>query len=126
MKKKRLGEVLRERGNISAAGLNKALQEQQGKSIHLGELLLQSSMIAKVDLIAALAEVSSIPYLDCTRVKVDPEALKRLPVDMARRSSALPLGFEESSLVVAMAAPQNLQILDELRFKTGLRIVPRF
>lgn len=32
MKKKRLGEVLRERGHLSAADLGKALQDQQGKS----------------------------------------------------------------------------------------------
>jgi type IV pilus assembly protein PilB len=125
MKKKRLGEVLRERGHLSAADLNKALLDQQGKFIHLGELLLQRGMIAKIDLISALAEVSSIPYLDCMRVKVDPEALKSIPFDMAKRCAVLPLGLQESSLVVVMAEPQNFQIVDELRFKTGLKIVPR-
>jgi type IV pilus assembly protein PilB len=125
MKKKRLGEVLRERGHLSAADLNKALLDQQGKFIHLGELLLQRGMIAKIDLISALAEVSSIPYLDCMRVKVDPDALKLIPFAMAKRCAVLPLGLEESTLVVVMAEPQNLQILDEVRFKTGLQIVPR-
>jgi len=125
MKKKRLGEVLRERGHLTAADLNKALSDQQGKFIHLGELLLQRGMVAKLDLISALAEVSTIPYLDCMRVKVDPAALKLVPFAMAKRCAVLPLGFEESSLVVVMAEPQNLQILDEVRFKTGLQIVPR-
>ncbi len=125
MKKKRLGEVLRERGHLSAADLNKALQDQQGKFIHLGELLLQRGMIAKIDLISALAEVSSIPYLDPMRVKTDSEALKLLPFAMAKRCAVLPLGLQESGLLVVMAEPQNLQILDELRFKTGLKIVPR-
>jgi hypothetical protein len=37
MPKKRLGEVLCERGHIGAADLKRALQEQQGKAIHLGE-----------------------------------------------------------------------------------------
>ncbi len=43
MKKKRLGEVLRERGHVSAADLNAALQEQQAQArlVHLGELMLQ-------------------------------------------------------------------------------------
>jgi hypothetical protein len=43
MKKKRLGEVLRERGHISPADLTKAIEEQQGKLIHLGELMLLRS-----------------------------------------------------------------------------------
>ena len=60
MKKKRLGEVLRERGNVSAENLTRALQEQQGKLVHLGELLLQGGSVSKKDLIAALGEVTSV------------------------------------------------------------------
>jgi hypothetical protein len=40
MTKKRQGEVLCERGHIGAADLKRILQEQQGKAIRLGELLL--------------------------------------------------------------------------------------
>ena len=125
MKKKRLGEVLRERGHLSAADLHKALQDQQGKGIHLGELLLQRGIVSKTDLVSTLAEVSAIPYLDCTKVTPEPGALQLIPFDMAKRCCVLPLGVEESSLVVIMAQPQNLQILDELRFKTGKQIIPR-
>lgn len=127
MKKKRLGEVLRERGHVSTADLNQILLDQRGsgKRIHLGELLLQSNKVAKIDLISALAEVSDIPYLDCTRVQVSPDALKLIPQSMARHCNALPIAIQESSLIVAMAEPQNLQFLDELRFKSGKKIVPR-
>jgi len=117
--------VLRERGHISAADLNKVLLDQQGKRIHLGELLLQRGMVAKIDLVSALAEISTIPYLDCTRVQVDPQALKLVPRAMARRCLALPLKIQDSTLVVVMAEPQNLHTLDELSFKAGTRIVPR-
>ena len=65
MKKKKLGEVLHERGKISAANLQKAIQEQQGKVIHLGELMLERDLVAKEDLGAALEEVSKVPYVDC-------------------------------------------------------------
>jgi hypothetical protein len=47
MKKKRLGEVLTERGKISAADLASALQQQQGTSTHLGELLLQLGLVSR-------------------------------------------------------------------------------
>lgn len=127
MKKKRLGEVLRERGHVSALDLDKALQEQkeQAKLVHLGELMLKRGVVAKEDLVSALAEVSSIPYLDCTQIKIGPEVLKLIPAEMARRCLALPIKMHESALIVAMAEPQNLQSIDELRFKTGVEIEPR-
>ena len=125
MKKKRLGEVLRERGQLSGTDLNQALTEQRGKLIHLGELLLQRGMVPKIDIVSALAEVSDIPYLDCTRVQVDPQALELVPHTMAKRCHALPIGLQGRSLVVVMAEPQDLQALDELSFKSGRKIIPR-
>ena len=44
---------------------------------------------------------------------------------MARRCCAVPLAMDGTKLVVVMAEPQNLQLLDELRFKCGMIIEPR-
>jgi type IV pilus assembly protein PilB len=125
MKKKRLGEVLRERNQVSADDLNKAIQDQQGKLVHLGELLLQRGIVSKENLIAALAEVSRIQYVDCASVSIDDSTLSLIPAAMAKRCSALPLEVDGAKLVVALAEPQNLQLLDELRFKSGMIIEPR-
>jgi type IV pilus assembly protein PilB len=119
MKKKRLGEVLRERGSVSATDLSHALQEQQGKLVHLGELLLQGGSVSKKDLIAALGEVTSVPYFDCSKVQVPADVLEAIPAGMAWRFNVLPVRLADKSLTVVLDEPQNLQIIDELRFKTG-------
>src|ERR1035437_8005 len=125
MKKKRLGDTLRERGKISSADLQTAISEQQGKAIHLGELILARGLVAKEEMASALEEVSKIPYVDCSGATPDPAALKLIPHAMAERFSVLPLWIEQRRLVVAMTAPQNLTALDELRFTTGMEISPR-
>ena len=124
MKKKKLGEVLRDSGKISSGDLQKVVMEQQGKVIHLGELMLERSLVSKEDLGAALEEVSRIPYVDCASTVPDLGALKMVPRSMAERLCVLPLRTEQRHLIVAMAAPQNLTALDELRFSTGLEISP--
>ena len=126
MKKKRLGEVLRERGQLSAADLSRVLEEQQQDRLkHLGELLLQRGLVTKPELASALLEVFQVPYIDCTALKISPELLKVVPPPIARRCRVLPVAMEGAELVVAMAEPQNLQLLAELRFKTGKPISPR-
>lgn len=125
MKKKKIGEILQDRGKISPADLQKVIGEQQGKVIHLGELMLERGLVAKEDLGAALEEVSRIPYLDCASTVPDLGTLKMVPRSMAERLCVLPLRTEQRRLVVAMAAPQNLAALDELRFTTGFEISPR-
>lgn len=125
MKRKKLGEVLRERGKISPEDLLRAIEEQQGKVIHLGELMLERGLVAKSDLIEALAEVSRIPYADAVGAQVDPETLKLIPSTVALRFCVMPINFEGNRLVVVMAEPQNLHAIDELRFLSGTEIVPR-
>ena len=125
MKKKRLGEILYERGHISAADLKKALQEQ-GKIIRLGELLLQRKLVSKKELAAALWEVSGIEHVDCHQIDPPTETLRLIPAALAKRCRAIPIEANVKTVTVVMAEPQNLQLLDELRFKTGLKIVPKF
>lgn len=125
MKKKKLGEVLRDRGHISPADLHRIVGEQQGKVIHLGELMLERGLVGKEDLGAALEEVSHIPYIDCSTIQPELEAMKLVPRAMAERLCVLPLRMEQKQLVVIMAAPQDLAVLDELRFKAGKEISPR-
>src|SRR4029077_37804 len=78
MKKKRLGEVLRERGQVSPADLNKAIEDQQGKLVHLGELMLERGVVSKTDLASALTEITHVPYVDCESIEIDPDVLKLL------------------------------------------------
>ncbi len=126
MKKKKLGEVLRERGHISPNDLAEAVAGQQGKVGRLGELLLEWGVVDKADLISAIEEVTRVSYVDCSKVSPDDAVLSMLPRDMAIRCCVFPMILEGTNLVVAMAEPQNLGITDEIRFKVGKNILPRF
>src|SRR5713226_695348 len=99
-KKKKLGEVLRDRGSISSADLSKALEDQQGKVIHLGELMLERGLVSKPDLVAALAEVTRVPYVDCSTAQVDLAVLQRIPRNVAQRCCVFPLVREGPRLVI--------------------------
>ena len=81
-KRKQLGTLLREKKHLSESGLEHALQEQKRKLAMLGEILLESGKVAKPDLVAALEEVSGIPYLDLETTPVDPELIEHLPREL--------------------------------------------
>ncbi len=125
MRRKRLGEVLHERGKISAGDLEKALEEQQQKLSHLGELLLERGLVGKPDLIAALEEVSLIPYVDIATTPVDPVTLQIIPREIAERLCVLPIRRDLSRLVVVMSDPRNPTVIKELAEIAGMSISPR-
>jgi type IV pilus assembly protein PilB len=125
MKRKRLGEVLHERGKISARDLEAALEEQQQTLSHLGELLLERALVDKSDLASALEEVCLVPYVDISNTPVDPAVLRLVPREFAERFSVLPIRRDLSRLVVVMCDPRNASILKELGSITGMSISPR-
>jgi len=125
MKRKKLGEILQDRGKISAANLQKLFEEQRGKMVRLGELILERGLVDKASLVKALEEVSHVPYLDCTLVQCDKAVLELVPRAMAMRLAALPIRIEQSRIILAMAEPQNVATIDELRFITGKDLSPR-
>ena len=69
--------------------------------------MLDRGLVGKQDLGDALAEITRVPYVDCDTVKGDPEAIKLVPLAMARRGCVLPLSVEGQRLSVALAEPQN-------------------
>ena len=125
MRRKRLGEVLHERGKISARDLERALEEQQEKLSHLGELLLERGLVGKSDLIAALEEVSLVPYVDIATTPVDPGTLRLISREVAERLCVLPIRRDLSRLVVVMSDPRNATVRKELASITGMTISPR-
>jgi type IV pilus assembly protein PilB len=124
-KRLKIGEVLRDRGQISPEDLQKVIADQQGKMIHLGEFLLERGLVPKAEIASALEEVLDFQYADCATVTVSPNALKLIPFALAERFLAMPIRLDGKFLVVAMAEPQNLAIVEELRFTTGFQISPR-
>ncbi|MBI4464107.1 MAG: Flp pilus assembly complex ATPase component TadA [Acidobacteria bacterium] len=126
MMKKRLGDLLKERGKIGPEDLDSILGDQQSKSVRLGELLLERGIVSKEDIASALEEVNQVPYVECPPPAIEPSVLELIPSEVAVRCCALPLECNGKKLIVAMAEPQNLRFLDELRFASGLEISPRF
>ena len=126
MKRKRLGEVLRERGQISPADLDRAIEDQEGKLVHLGEVLLARGFVSKQDLAAALTDVMRVAYVSCDALNIDSNVLKLVPQALAERCSALPIETQGTAkLVMVIAEPQNLRIIDDLQFSLGMEVIAR-
>src|SRR3989454_2307743 len=123
-KTKKLGEILVEEGLISHDQLERALLEQSRTDQLLGRILIDLKMVRESDLMAALAKQIGFRFVDLNDFQIDPSAAMLIPDQVARRYRALPIGYEDSKLVVAMADPANLFALDDIRTITGMEIKP--
>ena len=124
----RLGELLLKADAITEKQLQAALAEQQRWGGLLGEILARMEYVSEETLILALSRQLGIPKVEPGLLEAqDPRALHKLTFEAAKRLRALPLALQDGGkiLAVAMAEPQNLSQLDELRKVTGCRLAPR-
>lgn len=121
---KDLGEILVEEGLVSAEQLAHAHAEQERLGRSLGRVLIDLGLVKEADLVAALASKIGLEFVDLSDHPVDPSATALVPEQVARRYRALPIGFEDDKLVVAMSDPANVFALDDIRTITRMEIKP--
>ncbi len=114
-----LGTLLVQRGLLTEAALSFALQEQARTGQTLGRLLIDSSLVKEIDLVSALASQLGLPFVDLSEYPVDPAAVGLVSDNLSRRYLALPIGWDDQRLIVAMADPSNVFAIDDIHHLTG-------
>lgn len=81
-----------------------------------GDELLRRGIFGSEDANKALAEQLGIPiYPDLAELRVSRECLKKVPYGFVKKHLLLPIKEENTSVVVAVSDPLNLEPLEELR-----------
>ncbi len=110
---------------VAAKDLNEAKEIAKKEKRSLGEVLLSQGLITQDTLKRAEAYVSGIPYVSLTDKYIDPEVLSSIPEPVARKYNIIAYHKDENSLEVAMLDAGDLQAIDFIKKKSGLKVKPR-
>jgi type IV pilus assembly protein PilB len=120
-----LADILLSEGLVDERRLTAAYDEHQRLGRSLGRVLVDQGVLSESQLVAALAQQIGLPFVDLQEHVVDGSATARVSGAVARRHSALPIGYaDDGKLLVAMADPGNVFALDDFRSMTGLDVRP--
>src|SRR5688572_1794088 len=122
--RKRIGEILIERGKLDAAGLERALRLQAESGEKLGALLVTLGVCAQRDVAEALAQQLGLPLVDSATYPEFPILEERVSARFLRESRALPVREDESELVLAMADPTDEYTINAFEMVTGRAVRP--
>jgi len=118
----RLGELLVRENMISLSQLRQAQEEQRRSGQRLGYSLTKLGYIKETDLTQFLSKQYGVPPINLAEFEIDPEVIKLVPEDVARKHHVVPVNRAGASLIVAMADPSNILAIDDLKFLTGYNI----
>jgi type IV pilus assembly protein PilB len=121
--RRRLGDVLIERGLVTPEELTTALATQQtlvGKHRkRLGRLVVDLGFVTERQVAESLAELLSLDLLGASDLAIPLDVARLLPRKVAERDQVLVLGRTSEGLRIATADPTNVVALDDVRAYTG-------
>ena len=120
--KRRLGEILVERGFVTPDQLREALRAQYQEGKRLGEILLEMGAVTADELNWALSELLGIPYVEFREEMVDLDLARTLPEEVLRRHEAFPVLRVGDELTVILSDPTNQQAVVELEAIASVRV----
>jgi general secretion pathway protein E len=122
--RKRIGEILIERGRLDAGGVERALRVQQETGEKLGSLLVTLGLVAQRDVAEALASQLGLPLVEAAGYPELPILEERISARFLREARALPLSEDEHELALAMADPTDAYTISAFEMVTGRKVRP--
>lgn len=119
-----LRDFLAESSMVDGKKVNELFAQAQQQGKQLGDLLLEKELIGEVELRKIYAYVLGIPFVNLEKETIPADILQIIPEPIAKKYSIVSFERDGNSLKVAMINPEDIQTIDFIRKKTGLKIIP--
>jgi type IV pilus assembly protein PilB len=119
-----IGELLVREKLINGDQLKSALDFEKKNKVPIASALISLGYITEEDMAQALSRQLGYPYIDLGQFEVYPDVIELIPVDVAKKHMIMPIHRIRSFLTLAMVDPTDLDIIENVRFRTSMSIQP--
>lgn len=124
---KKLGRIFVALGVLDEDQQVAALEYSTKWNVPFGRACVKMGFLDEQTVVQALSLQLGLPSIGLGAVEIAADVLALIPAEMAEKNRLVPVtlvGGGKGALVVAMASPKNLAIVDEIAFRTGRRVSP--
>ena len=106
-------------GGLSDEEIKNAIVKCTAESKSLVESVLADERVSEEGLADSLAAYARFARINLANSNIDPEAVKLLPAEFARKHICIPIRIEGRHVLVALANPTDYRAMQELEFNIG-------
>ena len=114
IKTTKLGQLLLTQRLLSEEQLVEAMQHQAVSNRSLGSIILERGWLSAEQLLQVLSRQYRMPFTRLTEDNIERHAVEAMSVKVALHYNVMPVRLHNSTLTLAIANPQDLQMVAEL------------
>jgi len=119
-----LGELLIREKIISAEQLKSAQEFLKKHDVSLGSAIIALGYVSGEEMAQGLSRQLGYPYIDLDQFEVYPDVINLIQAETAKKYMIMPIHRIRSFLTLAMVDPTDLDVIEDIRFRTGMSIQP--
>jgi len=119
-----LGELLVREKLLNSDQLQSAVDFQKKNDVAMGTAIVSLGLISEEEMAQALSRQLGYPYINLDQFDVYPDVINLIPVEIAHKYLIMPIHRIRSFLTLSMVDPTDLDVIEDIRFRTGLSIQP--
>jgi len=112
-------------GLVTETQVKKAEKEAERSKEKLADVLIKQGMVKQEDIIRLQAYILGIPFVNLEEENIPKEVLSIIPEPIAKKHNIVAFRKIGKNLEVAMLDPGDLQTIEFIKKKAGLKILPR-
>ena len=120
-----LSSILIQAGKLTPEQAEEALTEARQKKEKFESVLVRMGVVESEEEVAALIGKNlKIGTLRLSDIELNPDVVKLIPLDIARKFKVIAVSKLNKTLLVAISDPNNIYVLDAIKFITGCTVQP--
>jgi type IV pilus assembly protein PilB len=120
---RRLSDFIVSEGLLTPEEFALAFAEQKKTGERLAALVVRLGLLSEEQIVHAQSQHYRIPSVTFPET-VPADILRMVPAAIARKYEVIPIGRSAGALTLAMVDPTNLSAVDDVAFRTGMRVFP--
>ncbi len=121
---KQLKDFLLDSDLIPKEKVEESFRGAEKQNRQLGDLLLEKKLVGEIELRKLYAYILGIPFVDLVKEIITSDILQIIPEPIAKKYNIVAFEKTGKDLKVAMLNPEDLQTIDFIKKKTGMKITP--
>ncbi|MEW6556210.1 MAG: ATPase, T2SS/T4P/T4SS family [Elusimicrobiota bacterium] len=123
-KKKSCKEILVDKKILTEEQLSQTDAELKKSGVLFQQAVVDLKLVDKGQVLKLLSSEWAVKAIDLSVMDIDPDVVKIIPKQSAKRYNAVPFAKEENILFVAMAEPRDLFAIEDINLRTGFQVQP--